>query len=49
MKTESITKRTYTAPQMRVYEVRRQCGVLLSSGVDATRNGYGDAIEDDWQ
>lgn len=34
---------------MLVYEVRRQCGVLLSSGVDASRNGYGTAVEDDWE
>lgn len=49
MKTNSITKRMYTAPKMRVFEVRRQCGVLLNSTLGATRGDYGIAEELDWE
>ena len=36
MKTESITKRMYTAPKMRVYELRSRTHLLQMSG----KRGY---------
>ena len=42
-------KQTYLAPSTQVFEVAQE-GVICQSpgGVGGTRNGYGEAIEDEW-
>ena len=46
---EKKDKRTYLAPSTLVFEVVQK-GVICQSpvGVGGTRNGYGEAIEDEW-
>ncbi len=46
---ETKHKATYIAPSTLVFEVVQE-GVVCQSpgGVGGTRNGYGDAIEDEW-
>ena len=44
---ESIRKESYEAPTTNVVVVKQE-GIICQSGVKGTRNGYGDAIEDDW-
>ena len=46
---EKKNKQTYLAPSTLVFEVLQE-GVVCQSpgGVGGTRNGYGDAIEDEW-
>ena len=46
---EKKNKQTYLAPSTRVFEVVQE-GVVCQSpgGVGGTRNGYGEAIEDEW-
>ena len=43
-------KQTYLAPSTLIFEVMQE-GVICQSpgGVRGTRNGYGDAIEDEWE
>ena len=40
-------KSYYEAPAITVVEVKMESS-LLEASLDATRNGYGDAIEDSW-
>ena len=46
---ENKNKQTYLAPSTLVFEVVQE-GVICQSpgGVGGTRNGYGEAIEDEW-
>lgn len=46
---EKKNKQTYLAPSTLVFEVVQE-GVVCQSpgGVEGTRNGYGEAIEDEW-
>jgi len=46
---ETNNKEQYEAPSATIVEVKSEGHVCLSDGVRATRNGYGDAIEEDWQ
>lgn len=42
-------KRAYEAPEITVVDVKFEGIICLSpDGVGGTRNGYGDAIEDEW-
>ena len=46
---EKKNKETYLAPSTLVFEVVQEGVICQSSGgVGGTRNGYGDAIEDEW-
>lgn len=47
MKTE-YKKREYTKPTSIIVELR-QTGMLMTSGLRATRNGYGPAEEYEWK
>lgn len=41
-------KETYEAPATSIVEVKYEGIICQSGGVEGTRNGYGEAIEDDW-
>ena len=43
-----MKKQTYQKPAMRVVKLQQQTHLLADSGVDATRNGYGAAQEEEW-
>ena len=42
-----MKKQTYQKPAMRVVKLQQQTH-LLQASVDATRNGYGAAQEEEW-
>lgn len=41
-------KRAYEAPEITIVDVKFEGIICESGGVGGTRNGYGDAIEDEW-
>lgn len=41
-------KQTYEAPITEAWEVRMESG-LLQASVESTREGYGRAVEDEWE
>jgi hypothetical protein len=44
------TKKKYEKPSTKVFELKRQSHLLAgSSQLGATRNGYGDATEYEWE
>ena len=45
---ETKNKELYEAPSTMVFEVKVE-GCVCVSGVEATRGGYGAAVEDDWE
>ena len=46
---ETNNKEQYEAPSATIVEVKSEGHVCLSDGVRAARNGYGEAVEYDWQ
>lgn len=42
-----MKKRTYEEPATGVVELQQR-GLLMASGTDATRSGYGTAVEESW-
>ena len=45
-----MKRKEYRRPQMRVAELQNSTMLLQTSGVDANRSGYGDAVVlDDWE
>jgi hypothetical protein len=46
---ETNNKEQYEAPSATIVEVKSEGHVCLSDGVRAARDGYGDAVEEDWQ
>jgi hypothetical protein len=42
-------KKIYQSPLTKTIILRQQIQLLAGSGVEATRNGYGDAVTDTWE
>ena len=41
-------KLNYEAPVAEIWEVKTECGILTVSGVEASRDSYGTAEQQDW-
>jgi hypothetical protein len=48
LKQKSMKKKEYERPTMQVVKLEQTCQILAGS-VEATRSGYGDAEELDWE
>jgi hypothetical protein len=46
---ETNNKERYEVPAATIVDVKSEGHVCLSEGVRAARNGYGEAVEYDWQ
>lgn len=44
----SVSQETYEAPATTIVDVKYEGIICQSGGVEGTRYGYGEAIEDDW-
>jgi len=44
-----MRRKTYEEPTMQVVQLKQRSQILAGSPLDATRNGYGDAEELDWE
>jgi len=43
-----MKRKDYQKPTMKVVKLQQQTHLMAGSGVDATRDSYGTAQEDDW-
>ena len=43
-----MKRKDYEKPTMKVVKLQHT-GMLMTSGVEASRSGYGQAVEDDWE
>ena len=44
-----MKKKEYERPTMQVVKLKQQCQILAGSPLDATRSGYGNAEELNWE
>ncbi len=45
---ETQSKKPYENPKTVVYAVKPEGIICQSPGIQSTRSGYGDALEDEW-